>query len=351
MTSPAASASNPIGSLAASPRAKKMAGQEAVDLRALKGSGPGGRIIAADVAMAAAERPPLTQAAKDEIRKRIAAGLPAVAAGSGSGIGGRLTLADLDRDMAVRVAGTGQAAGASASLTVADEYTDTPVRGIRKLIADQMMASHNTTAAFTLNTSAPVVKLQQIRSRFKASDPALGLNRITVNDLVLFAVSRVLPLYPYMNAHRKEGLIRTFKNVHLGCAVATPRGLMVPVIRNADRLSLIQISQRARELAEACRGGAVSPEDLHGSTLTVTNLGNTGIESFSPVINIPEVAILGVCGILPKPAETGPGQYEILPHLGLSLTIDHAALDGAPAAEFLKTLSGAIRDIDIWIAK
>jgi pyruvate dehydrogenase E2 component (dihydrolipoamide acetyltransferase) len=339
---------------AASPRAKKLAGQEAVDLRALGGSGPGGRIIAVDVAAAAEGRPPLTEAAKDEIRRRIAAGLPSPVAGSGSGIGGRLTWADLGPAGAGRAAAP--AAGAAGvntgpALSPADEYADTPIKGIRKLIADQMMASHNTTAAFTLNAGVPVVKLQQLRARFKASDPGLGLSKITVNDLILFAVSRVLPLYPYMNAHKKDGFIRTFKNVHLGCAVATPRGLMVPVIRNADRLSLVQISRRAKELADACRGGAVSPEDLHGSTLTVTNLGNTGVESFSPIINIPEVAILGVCGILPKPAETSPGQYEILPHLGLSLTIDHAVVDGAPAAEFLKTLGAAIRDIDIWIAK
>jgi pyruvate dehydrogenase E2 component (dihydrolipoamide acetyltransferase) len=337
---------------AASPRAKKLADQEAVDLRALGGSGPGGRIIAADVAAAAAGRPPLSEAAKDEIRKRIASGLPASVAASGSGIGGRLTLADLAQADADQAASAGTIpAAAGEALSPADEYTDTPIKGIRKLIADQMMASHNTTAAFTLNTSVPAVKLQQLRARFKAADPGLGLDKITVNDLILFAVSRVLPLYPYMNAHKKDGFIRTFKNVHLGCAVATPRGLMVPVIRNADRLSLLRISRRAKELAEACRGGAVSPEDLHGSTLTVTNLGNTGVESFSPIINIPEVAILGVCGIQPKPAETSPGQYEILPHLGLSLTIDHAALDGAPAAEFLKTLGAAIRDIDIWIAK
>jgi pyruvate dehydrogenase E2 component (dihydrolipoamide acetyltransferase) len=347
------------GCPAASPRAKKLADEEAVDLRGLGGSGPGGRIIAADVAAATAGRPPLTEAAKDEIRKRIAAGLPSQTAASGSGIGGRLTLADLDRADLGPAAGAAQAARAGTAAGpdlspadgYADEYTDAPIKGIRKLIADQMMASRSSTAAFTLNAGAPLVKLQQLRSRFKASDPGLGLNKITVNDLILFAVSRVLPLYPYMNAHKKDGFIRTFKNVHLGCAVATPRGLMVPVIRNADRLSLIQISRRAKELADACRGGAVSPEDLHGSTLTVTNLGNTGVESFSPVINIPEVAILGVCGIQPKPVETSPGRYEILPHLGLSLTIDHAVVDGAPAAEFLKTLSAAVRDIDIWIAK
>jgi pyruvate dehydrogenase E2 component (dihydrolipoamide acetyltransferase) len=345
---------------AASPRAKRLAGLEAVDLRGLSGSGPGGRIIEADVAAAVAGRPPLTAAAKDETRRRITAGLPSSVAASPSGIGGRFTLADLG-PAGKATAGGGETAAPAAAIpelrpgveaaSPADEYSDTPIKGIRKLIAEQMMASHNSTAAFTLNASAPAVKLQQLRARFKASDPGLGLRGITVNDLVLFAVSRVLPLYPYMNAHKKEGFVRTFRNVHLGCAVATPRGLMVPVIRGAERLSLLQISRRARELADACRGGAVSPDDLHGSTLTVTNLGNTGVESFSPIINIPEVAILGVAGILPKPAETGPGQYEILPHLGLSLTIDHAVVDGAPAAEFLKALGAALRDIDIWIAK
>jgi pyruvate dehydrogenase E2 component (dihydrolipoamide acetyltransferase) len=343
---PVAPAVSGEGRAAASPRAKNLAREEAVDLRTLGGSGPGGRIIAADVAAAAAGRPPLTEAAKDELRKRIAAGLPAGVEGPGSGIGGRITLGDAGST------GTGQApAPAVPAASGGGEYTDTPIKGIRKVIAGQMMASHNTTAAFTLNAGAPVARLQELRARFKGSDPSLGLSRITVNDLVLFAVSRVLPNYLYMNAHKLDGTVRTFKNVHLGCAVATPRGLMVPVIRDADRLSLIQISQKARELAEACRNGSVSPDDLHGSTFSITNLGNTGVESFTPVINIPEVSILGVCGIQPKPAEVSPGHYEILPHLGLSLTIDHAVVDGAPAAEFLKAVSAALRDIDIWIAK
>jgi pyruvate dehydrogenase E2 component (dihydrolipoamide acetyltransferase) len=360
-SAPAVSAPVPAGGgfPAASPRAKNLAGGEAVDLRVLGGSGPGGRVIAADVAAAAASRPPLTEAAKDELRRRIAAGLPAEPGGPGSGIGGRLTLADLESATREPAARGRQADGVwtlrnesgAAVPAAADEYTDTPIKGIRKIIADQMTASHNTTAAFTLNSGAPAVKLRDLRSRFKDSAPELGLSGITVNDLVLFAVSRILPLYPSMNAHKLNGVIRGFKDVHLGCAVSTPRGLMVPVIRDADKLSLTGISQKAKVLAEACRGGSVSPGDLHGSTFTVTNLGNTGIESFSPVINIPEVAILGVCGIQPKPAETAPGRYEILPHLGLSLTIDHAVVDGAPAAEFLKALCGAIRDIDLWIAK
>jgi pyruvate dehydrogenase E2 component (dihydrolipoamide acetyltransferase) len=343
----AAPAASPVpagGFVAASPRAKVLANEEAVDLRALAGTGPAGRIIAPDVAAAAAGRPPLTAAAKDDLRARIAAGLPATAAGPGSGIGGRLTLADIE-------AGSTPAASTDAAPTAADVFTDTPIKGIRKLIAEQMMASHSGTAAFTLNAGAPAVNLLHLRARFKASDPALGLNTITINDLVLFAVSRVLPAYPFMNAHKLGGTIRSWSLVHLGVAVAAPRGLMVPVIRNAGALSLTQISARARALAAACRAGSIAPEDLHGSTFTVTNLGNTGVDSFTPVINIPEAAILGVSAIAPRPAETDGGRYEILPHLGLSLTIDHAIVDGAPAAEFFKALRDAIENIDILLAR
>ncbi|MDR1446713.1 MAG: 2-oxo acid dehydrogenase subunit E2, partial [Treponema sp.] len=310
-------------------------------------SGPGGRIIEPDVIASIAGRPPLTEAAKAELRRRIAAGEASGSITAGSGIGGRITAGDLKgTGFSGERPGAGLAAGFAGP-----EYSDAPLKGIRRLIAAQMMESHSNTAAFTLNASAPALNLLSLRARFKASDPELGLNKITINDLFLFAVSRILPLYPYMNAHRLGDTLRSFRTVHLGVAVSTPRGLMVPVIRNAETLSLLQISAKARELAGACRSGSVSPDDLHGSTLTVTNLGNTGIESFTPVINIPEVAILGICSILPRPAETSPGNYEILPHAGLSLTIDHAVVDGAPAAEFLKAFAAAIKDIDLWLAK
>lgn len=333
---------------AVSPRARKFAEREAADLSAVTSpSGPGGRIIESDVAASIAGRPPLTEAAKAELRRRITAGEASGSITAGSGIGGRIRAEDLKE---TGFSGEGPGAGPAAGFA-GPEYSDAPVKGIRRLIAAQMMESHSNTAAFTLNASAPALNLLGLRSRFKSSDPELGLNKITINDLILFAVSRILPLYPYMNAHRLGDTLRSFRTVHLGVAVSTPRGLMVPVIRNAETLSLLQISAKARELAGACRSGSVSPDDLHGSTLTVTNLGNTGIESFTPVINIPEVAILGICSILPRPAETSPGSYEILPHVGLSLTIDHAVVDGAPAAEFLKAFAAAIKDIDLWLAK
>jgi pyruvate dehydrogenase E2 component (dihydrolipoamide acetyltransferase) len=133
---------------------------------------------------------------------------------------------------------------------------------------------------------------------------------------------------------------------------------MVPVIRNADLLTLEQISAEAKRLAAACQGGSIKPEELSGSTFTVTNLGSLGVESFTPVINAPEVAILGVCSIEPKPVidEDAAGCDEcggvsFVPHIGFSLTIDHSIVDGAPAARFLKAFREAVADIDLWLAK
>ena len=351
-TAPAAPSAAPGAHLAISPRARAAAFKEAVDVRTLSGSGAEGRIIEADVLRAAAERPPLTAAAKEALRS--GGSLPA----AGSGIGGRVTLADIqavaDGSAAAFAPASGMSAretGALAACSAADEYTDTPIKGIRKVIAERMMNSLATAAQFTLNASAEAVRMQSLRERFKASDPAMGLSKVTVNDLVLFLVSRLLKEFPFLNGVKTNGTIRLYKNVHLGMAVDTPRGLMVPVIRNADRMSLAQISAQAKLLAGECQAGSISPDLLSGSTFTVTNLGNTGIESFTPVINAPEIAILGVCGIQPKPAADGQGGYAILPHLSFSLTIDHAVVDGAPAAKFVKALCAALKDIDIWIAK
>jgi pyruvate dehydrogenase E2 component (dihydrolipoamide acetyltransferase) len=258
----------------------------------------------------------------------------------------------------------------------ADSFTDTPVKGIRKVIADRMLKSLAESAQFTLNAQAPASRMQELRARMKAADEGLGLNKITVNDLILFAVSRVLPKYPFMNAHKLGDSLRTFERVHLGVAVDTPRGLMVPVIRNADMLSLRQISAEAKRLAAAAQGGAIKPDELSGSTFTVTNLGSLGVTNFTPVLNAPEVGILGVCGIELKPVEKKdlltqrrslenrrqpslglPEKsddddccgYTFEPHIGFSLTINHQVVDGAPAAKFLRALGEAVANIDLWL--
>jgi pyruvate dehydrogenase E2 component (dihydrolipoamide acetyltransferase) len=318
----------------ASPRARGLAEREAVSLASLAGSGPGGRVIERDVRAAFAGRPPLTQAAKSAVDGSAVPGI-------GTGLGGRVTTADL---------------GVAVPTFPASDFgegavTETPIKGIRKVIADRMLNSLAESAQFTLNGHAPAVRMRKLRARMKVADEFLGLGNITVNDLILFAVSRILPLYPFMNAHKTGETIRTFERVHLGIAVDTPRGLLVPVVRNANLLSLRQISTEAKRLAKAAQDGTAKPDELSGSTFTVTNLGSLGVTSFTPVLNAPEVAILGVAGIEPKPVETTDGGYAFEPHIGFSLTINHQAVDGAPAARFLQALCGAVRDIDLWLAR
>jgi pyruvate dehydrogenase E2 component (dihydrolipoamide acetyltransferase) len=168
---------------------------------------------------------------------------------------------------------------------------------------------------------------------------------------VLFAVSRVLPLFPYGNATLENGTLATYQRVHLALAVDTPRGLMVPVIRNADLLSLREISAEAKRLAAACQAGNINPDELSGGTFTVSNLGAFGVESFTPVLNSPQVAILGVDTITPRAAAGPDGTLVLEQRLGLSLTVDHQVIDGAPAARLLKGFADAIADIDLWLAK
>jgi pyruvate dehydrogenase E2 component (dihydrolipoamide acetyltransferase) len=351
----------------ASPRARNLAAREALNLNAVAGTGPGGRIIERDVQAVLEGRPPMTAAARAAM---AGTGVGAAIPGEPSGIGGRLRVSDLGTGSAVQgqtgvAASSGFPAGQSSAgssvrgMPGIEEKTETPIKGIRKLISDRMLESLASTAQFTLNSHARSDRLLDLRQRFKASHPELGLQTITVNDLILFAVSRLLPLYPFMNAHKLDDKLITYRAVHLGMAVDTPRGLMVPVIRNADQLSLAQISAEAKRLAAACQQGNINPDELTGSTFTVTNLGALGIESFTPVINIPEVAILGVCGMELKPlAKQGAvteavdaGDVQFVPHIGLSLTINHQVVDGAPAARFLKALCDGISQIDLWLAR
>jgi pyruvate dehydrogenase E2 component (dihydrolipoamide acetyltransferase) len=335
---PPAAASSPEGTAsrasgpAISPRARGTASQAALDPSGITGTGPEGRIIEADVLRAISARPALSAAAKAALASGAqsprgdGSGLPL-----GSGIGGRLRLADLG-------ARTQEFPGS---------YSDAPMKGMRKIISERMLESLSTTAQFTLSAAADASQLLDFRQRLKAGPERLGLRDVTINDLVLFALSRVLPDFPCMNAHKAGDSIRSFGRVHLGNAVDTERGLMVPVIRFADGLDLRGISREAKRLAAACREGRAKPEELSGSTFTVTNLGSLGVESFTPVLNAPEVAILGVCALKQEAESDGSGGIRLAPRLGLSLTINHQAVDGAPAARFLKALREAIACVDL----
>ena len=327
------------GEIFISPRARTLAASKGVNLSAIAGTGPGGRIIERDILAALSGQAPLSPAAVEAV---IAEGLQAP--NVGSGIGGRVLRSDLTVAPAAAAAVPGAAAAAAPG-----QITEIPVKGIRKLIGERMLESLQQAAQLTLNASADARSMLAFRKRLKNSSEELGLNGITLNDFILYTVSRTLSRFPDLNAHFLGDKILQFEDVHLGMAVDTPRGLMVPVIRNANRLSLKEISVESKRIATACLEGAISPDELSGSTITISNLGAAGIESFTPVLNPPEVAILGVCNIQLKPVQEG-GETVFVPHMGLSLTIDHQAADGAPAARFLKEFADALKDFDLILA-
>ena len=174
---------------------------------------------------------------------------------------------------------------------------------------------------------------------------------ITLGDIVLYAVSRTLLNHPDLNANMlDDNSIRHFKHVNLGVAVDTPRGLMVPTIFAADTMSLLEISKAVKELAAECRDGAISPDKLSGGSFTVSNLGNMGVESFTPVINPPQTGILGVCGTTDRVRKGANGEIVIYPAMGLSLTYDHRAVDGTPAAKFQKELGNNLENFTALLA-
>ncbi|MEI8094339.1 MAG: dihydrolipoamide acetyltransferase family protein [Spirochaetales bacterium] len=330
------------GASFSSPRARLLAATQGVDATSLTGTGPEGRVIERDVRAVLDAKAPATAAA---LEAALAAGVALPA--RGSGLGGRVLAADVGNAPAAVSAAPSSSA---APVRAPGSRTETKIKGIRKVIADRMAESLSTTAQFTLNATALAVRLQELRARLKASDASLGLQGVTIGDLIVFATARTLRRFGYMNAHKVGDTIIEFGDVHIGVACDTPRGLMVPVVRNADSLSLKQISDETKRLAEACRNSTIKPDDLTGSTFSVSNVGAFGIDSFTPVLNVPEVAILGVGGISLKPVQ-GKAGVEFLPSVGLSLTINHMVVDGAPAAKFLKALSDAIAEVDLVLAQ
>ena len=336
---------------AASPRARRRAAELGVEYAALTGSGPNGRIIERDVVAAAQARPALTGAA----RAAAAAGAPVPA--GGSGIGGRVTLADMAAAAAAAPA-TAAPSGTPGAAAAAEAVQAVPITGVRKLISERMQQSLRDSAQLTMHATADAEALLAYRARLKASPEPLGLAGVTINDLVLYAVARTLPQYPELNAVVAGDRIERHRAVQLAFAVDTGRGLVVPVIAGADGLSIAALAARAHELAAATQAGSISPDLLQGGTFTVTNLGALGVESFTPILNLPQVAILGVGAVtlkpvLADPAAAGapdPAQVTWRRHLGLSLTIDHRVVDGAPAARFLQALGAAIADIDLLAA-
>ncbi|MBR3692689.1 MAG: 2-oxo acid dehydrogenase subunit E2, partial [Clostridia bacterium] len=230
-----------------------------------------------------------------------------------------------------------------------DEFTVEPISRMRRIIADNMHKSLSEMAQLTETSSFDASAIMAFRKSAKAAE-ALGLGGVTLNDVVLFAVSRTLLAHPDLNANFDGDNMKRFNTVHLSFACDTPKGLVVPVIRNAEKKSLLDISNEVKRLAKAAQEGTLSAAEMSGGSFTVSNLGAFGIESFTPVINPPQTGILGVNTISTRVREVG-GELKAYPAMGLSLTFDHRVVDGAPAARFLKDLGANLENFSLLLAK
>lgn len=308
-------ADNGDGRMKISPRARHLAERTDADLSRAVPTGPNGRIIERDVNALLDKG--FTNADKAEVKAEAA---PAAKA---------------------------EAPAAKPENTA--EYTDVRLPNIRKVIARSMHASLSNMAQLTLNSSFDATQVMAYRKMLKANAEALGMNNITLNDIVLYAVAKTIPAFRDLNAHYLDDkeIIRYFNTVNLGIAVDTERGLLVPTVFGAEKLSLNDLAGEAKSVIVAAQKGQISPDKLKGASFTVTNLGAMGIESFTPVINPPQTGILGVGAVTYRVKADG----STYPAMGLSLTFDHRALDGAPAAKFLKALCDNLANFNLLLAK
>ena len=319
----------PHPSFGISPRAKHLASKEVVDTSVIIGSGPQGRIIEKDVQAVLESRPKMTPLAK-----KMAAD-ENLQAQNGTGLAGKAKSIDLIP---------------SANAVYAADFEDKKLSNMRKLIAKAMHASLQNSAQLTHHLGADARRILELRKQVKAANESGNLSaNITLNDMVCFAVIKALKKFPNANSHFLGESMRLFNKVHLGLAVDTDRGLMVPVVKNADDLSIVGLCNQLKEVANACKSGSVNPDILsaEAGTFTVSNLGNYGVEMFTPVINLPQSAILGVNTIVPRPKDLGDGVFAFVPYIGLSLTYDHRALDGGEATRFLKQIAVEIENLEI----
>lgn len=325
---PVATIQTSATSSSVSPRARALAEKNAIQASNLTGTGPYGRVIERDVQMALELLPKITPLAKSVIKET--GGAPSE---KGSGLAGTIKGSDI---------------GAPKNYLYGSDSEIKPLSNMRKLIAKAMHTSLQNSAQLTHHLSADARRILELREKVKTALKEGYPTNITLNDMVCLSVIKALKQYPQVNAHFLGDSTRNFNKVHLGLAVDTDRGLMVPAVKNADDLSIQGLANQLKEVANACKKGSIDPDLLssEAASFTVSNLGNYGVEIFTPVINLPQVAILGVNTIVPRPKDLGNGAYGFVPHIGLSLTYDHRALDGGEATRFLKQIAIEIEQLD-----
>ena len=328
-TAPAAA---PVSGAPVSPRARMIADEKGVNTDQVSGSGPHGRVIARDVEAAAVKLTGLAKA------KMAEGGMAAPAAGSG--LAGTVKAGDLKvwQTNHTDIAGEGE------------EFKVEKMSNMRKLIAKSMYNSLQNSAQLTHMLGADARRVQALRKKAKKAfeEGKIDAN-ITINDFVCYAVIKALKKFPNLNSHCLGDSMRLFNSVNLGCAVDTERGLMVPAIPHADELNIVGLSKNLKKIAEDAKKGCVNPDLLspEAASFTVSNLGGFGVEWFTPIINVPQSAILGVCTIVPRPKDIGGGVVAFVPYMGLSLTYDHRAVDGGEATRFLKQIAIEIENLEV----
>lgn len=280
----------PDGSrMKASPLAKKIALERGVDLSGVQGTGPGGRVVAADVPATATARSAAPTAPRIEV-------------------------------------------------PFSDADTKTPLSGMRRTIAERLLASKTQIPHFYLTIEIDAAPLAKLRKELNAAAEATGTAKVTVNDFILLAAARAAKQHPRVNSAFAGDSVVEYASVNLSVAIAVEDGLITPVIRDAQSLSLRAISAAVKDLAVRARSKKIKPEEYQGGTLTISNLGAYGVDSFYAIINPPQAAILAVGAIVKKPVVNAQDQIVAGQRMNISLSGDHRVVDGAAGAEFLATI-------------
>jgi pyruvate dehydrogenase E2 component (dihydrolipoamide acetyltransferase) len=359
--SPSSQPSEEKGRVFVSPRARKLAAAKGVDLTQVTPTGGNGqRVAERDVLAYLAnfpQAPGLREVKATPVAQKVAAeaGID-LRAVTGTGPGGKITKEDVERAKAPAV--TPPAVVLPAVLPEVEVLERVPLKGVRGIIAERMATSVHTTARVTLLMEADATEFVTMRERLKVRVAEEWGFAPGYNDLLAKIVTIALRQFPYMNARlapstgsgQAPDAIERLAHINLGMATDAERGLLVPVIRDADKKSLRQFGVEFRELVDRARNGRSLPDDLTGGTFTITNLGMYDVLAFTPIINLPQAAILGVGCITPKPVARN-GQVEVRQMLILSLAFDHRLVDGAPAARFLQYIKDLIEEPYLWLAQ
>lgn len=287
-------APDPNARVKASPLARKIAKERGVSLVGITGTGPTGRVVAKDVPEKGSAPAATSSAAAPALK------IPATPAGEGD--------------------------------------TSVPLSNMRRTIADRLVASKQQNPHFYLSIEVDASQLMRLRKEANTANEAAGLPKLTVNDFVLLAIARAASQHPYINASWAGDSIIQYGAVNIAVAVAVEDGLVTPVIRNAHKLSLKDISAAVKDLATRARNKKLKPEEYQGGTITVSNLGSYGIEQFFAIINPPQAAILAIGAIVKKPVVNAKGEIVVGERMNISLSGDHRVVDGAVGAEYLTTL-------------